>query len=89
MVDIIDGQDGQVAVITEVAESDARASLQLELVDDLLGGIKGNGHGEKVAIGKTAVLTDTNQAQYVSGLFWQRVASIVIIISKTSAKTHC
>jgi hypothetical protein len=58
-VDVVNGQDGQVAVITEITQGDARTSLELVLVDGLLGGVEGNGHGEDVAIGKAVVLADT------------------------------
>lgn len=58
-VDVVDGQDGQVAVITEVTQSDAATGLQLQSINLLLGDIEGNGHGEDIAIGKAAVLADT------------------------------
>ena len=61
-VDVVNGQDGQVTVITEVTQGDARTSLELVLGDGLLGGIEGNGHGEDVAIGKAVVLNDTRQS---------------------------
>lgn len=60
-VDIVDGQDGQVAVITEVTQGDAATGLQLQGIDFLLGDVEGNGHGEDIAIGKAAVLTDTEE----------------------------
>lgn len=60
-VDIVDGQDGQVAVITKVTQGDAATGLQLEGIDFLLGDVEGNGHGEDIAIGKAAVLTDTEE----------------------------
>lgn len=60
-VDVIDSQDGQVTVITEVAEGNARAGLELASVDGLLRGIEGDGHREQVAIGKSAVLADTKR----------------------------
>jgi len=58
-VDIVNGQDGQVALVTEIAQGNAGTGLQLVLVDGLLVDIEGNGHGEDIAIGKAAVLTDT------------------------------
>lgn len=57
-VDVINGQNGQVAVITEVTQSDPSTRLELVLVDHLLANIEGNGHGEDIAIRKTAVLTN-------------------------------
>lgn len=65
-VDVVNGQDGQVAVITEVTQGDARTSLELVVADGLLGGVEGDGHGEDVAIGKTAVLADAMHTPSVS-----------------------
>lgn len=36
LVDILNGEDGKVAVVSEVAEGDASTSLQAELVDGFL-----------------------------------------------------
>lgn len=58
-VDIINCQDGQVAVVTEVTESNTSTRLKLVLIDHLLANIKGNRHGEDIAISKTTILTDT------------------------------
>lgn len=58
-VDIVNGQDGQVAVVTEVTQGDTSTSLELLLVDELLGGIESDGHGEDIAIGKAVVLNNT------------------------------
>lgn len=57
-VDVVNGQDSQVAVVTEVAQGDPSAGLEVVLGDNLLGDIEGDGHGEKVAIGKTDVFAD-------------------------------
>lgn len=65
-VDVVNGQDGQVAVITEVTQGDARTSLELVVADSLLGGVEGNGHGKDVAIGKAAVLADAMHTTSVS-----------------------
>lgn len=50
-VDIIDGQDGQVAVIPEIAKSHPGACFQTRVLDGLLGEIEGDWHGEQVSIG--------------------------------------
>jgi hypothetical protein len=57
-VDILDGQDSEVSVVTEVAEGDASTSLEAELVDLSLVDIQVDGHGEESAIGKTVVLNN-------------------------------
>lgn len=66
-VNIVNGQNGQVAVVTEIAQGNAGASLELVVVDDLLGHVEGNGHGEDIAIGQTAVLA--NAGPVISELF--------------------
>lgn len=68
-VDVVDGQDGQVAVITEIAQGETRAGLELELADGLLGGVEGDRHGENVAIGKTAVLANTERKSVSANCF--------------------
>ena len=55
----MNGQDGEIAVISEVAQGDTRAGLQGVLADGLLGDIQGNGHGEEVAVGQTDIFADT------------------------------
>ena len=54
-VDVVNGQDGQVAVVTEVTQGNTGTSLELVLADNLLAGIEGDGHGEDVAIGKACL----------------------------------
>lgn len=58
-VDVVDGQNGQVAVVTEVTQGDAATGLQLQSIDFLLGNVEGDGHGEDIAIGKAVVSNDT------------------------------
>lgn len=58
-VNIVNGDDGKVAVVTEVTEGDSGTSLDTKLLNGLLGDVKSNWHGEKVAIGKTVVGDDT------------------------------
>lgn len=57
-VDILNGQDSQVAIITEVAEGQARAGLKLGIGDELLGHVQGDGHGEDIAIDEAAFSDD-------------------------------
>lgn len=58
-VDVINGQDGEIPVISEVAQGNTRAGLQGVLVDGLLGDIQGDGHGEEVSVGQTDIFADT------------------------------
>lgn len=51
-VDIINGQNSKVAVVTEIAQCDTRSSLQAKVFNGFARGIESNGHGEKVAIGE-------------------------------------
>jgi hypothetical protein len=67
LVDVVDGQDGEVAVITEVSQGDLLAGLQAKVVDLCLGHVQGDGHGEKDAILETVLLYDSG-AQIVSVL---------------------
>lgn len=58
-VDIVNGQNGQVTVISEVAQGDPGTSLEVAIGNGLLRDIEGDGHGEEVSIGQTAVFADT------------------------------
>ena len=58
-VDVVDSNDGQVAVISEVTEGDTGTRLCLDFVNCLLEDIKTDGHGEKVAVDKTVVVDHT------------------------------
>jgi hypothetical protein len=58
LVDILNGQDGKVSVVTEVAECDASTVLDAELVDLGLVDIEVDGHGEEGAISETVVLNN-------------------------------
>jgi hypothetical protein len=64
-VDVVDGKDNDVAVVTGVAESDAVAGLEVQTLDLVLGEIEVDGHGEEVAIGETVVLADAGFCQRV------------------------
>lgn len=65
LVDVLDGQDGQVAVITEVSQGDPLAGLQAKFLNLGLGKVEGDGHGEKNAI-LEAVLLDNSVERIVS-----------------------
>ena len=67
-VDVVNSNDGQVTVISEVTEGDAGTGLCLDFVNCLLEDIKTDGHGEKVAVDKTVVV-DHTRLQSVSVLF--------------------
>ncbi len=66
LVNVLDREDGQVAVVSEVAQGNAGARLEAELVDGFLPHIKGNGHAEEHAIGKAVVLDDTAEKTTMS-----------------------
>lgn len=53
LVDILDGQNGNVGVVAQVAEGDAGTGLDAELVDLGLADVEVDGHAHEVAIGKT------------------------------------
>ena len=58
LVDIVDGEDGQVPVVAEIAQGHPHARLERELVDGLLRHVQSNGHAEEHAIGEAVVLDD-------------------------------
>lgn len=58
LVDVLNGQDGQVAVIPEVAQCDLLAGRKAKLINLRLGHVQGDGHGKENAIGETVVLDD-------------------------------
>lgn len=66
LVDVVYGEDGEVAVVSEVTQGDAGTGLDLELVDGLLGQVERNRHAEEGAIGKTALLDDTARERPMS-----------------------
>lgn len=59
LVDVLDGEDGQTAVVSQIAQRDSGAGLDAELVNLLLVDIQSDGHGEEGAIGQTEGLNDT------------------------------
>lgn len=63
LVDVVNGDDGQVAIVTEIAQSDARTSLDFRLFDDLLCDIQADRHAEEITICETDVLHDAGASQ--------------------------
>ena len=59
LVDVLDGQDGQVAVIPEVTQCDLLAGRKTQLIDLRLRYVQSDGHGKENAIGETVVLDDS------------------------------
>lgn len=59
LVDILDSDDGEVTVVSEVTESNASTRLRTGFLDNLLADIKVDGHGEKVAICEAVVVANT------------------------------
>lgn len=66
LVDVVDRDNGQMAVVTEITKSDAATRYDTDLVDLLLGDIEGNGHGEQGAVRKADVLDNTNSWNQIS-----------------------
>jgi len=64
-VDVLDGQDTDVAVVTVVTKSDASAGLETHALNLVLGNIKVDGHGEEVAVGETVVLANAEAGQRI------------------------
>lgn len=59
LVDVVNGEDGQVAVVTEIAKGNSSTGLEAEIGDQFFGGVEGDGHGEEVAIGEAVVCDDS------------------------------
>ena len=59
LVDILYGEDGQVAVVSEIAQRNARAGLEASFVDDRLRHVESDGHREEKAAGEAVLLYDS------------------------------
>lgn len=57
-VDILDGEDGQVAVISQIAEGDLSTRLDAKVVNLLLVHVQRDRHTEEGAIGKAESLNN-------------------------------
>lgn len=59
LVNVINGEDGKVAVIAEVAKRDSGSRLQRQLVDGGLVDIEGDGDAEECPISEAVFLDDS------------------------------
>lgn len=57
-VDILNSEDSEVSVVTEISEGDSGTGLDSQLLDVLLINVEVDGHGKEVAIDKAVVLND-------------------------------
>jgi len=62
LVDVVNRENGEITVVTRVAQGDTRSSLEACLVNCFLGRIESDGHRKKVAIGETRFSDDTKKA---------------------------
>jgi len=58
-VDVVNGNDGQVTVITEIAKCDSCAGLDPQFFDLSFGNIQSDGYGEERSIHETKVLNNS------------------------------
>lgn len=56
LVDVVNGQNRKVAIISQIAQGHSLTSLQTQLLDGLFRQIEGDGHTEEDAIGETVLL---------------------------------
>lgn len=61
LVHILDCDDSQIAVISEVAKGDASTGLDTQFANGLFRHVKADGHAEEVSIRKAQVLDHTGQ----------------------------
>lgn len=59
LVNIVDSQDGQVAIITEIPKSQSGSWCNAVIGDSLLRDIESDGHGEDVSVEKAVVGNNT------------------------------
>ena len=64
-VDILDGDDGQITVISEVTKRDAGVGPDEQLVDHRLGHVEADGYAEEVPIGQPDISHDSIQIRGV------------------------
>ena len=58
LVDVINSENGQTVVISQIAEGDSSPGLDAQLINLLLVHIERDGHAEEVAIGQAVLLND-------------------------------
>lgn len=56
LVDILNGKDGEIPVVTEITQCYPGPSLEAQLVDGLLRYVEGDGDAEEGAVGKAVLL---------------------------------
>lgn len=59
LVNVLDGEDGQVAVVAEIAQGYPGAGLERELVDGGLVDVQGDGHAKERATGEPVLLDNS------------------------------
>lgn len=80
LVDVLDRQDGQVAVITVVAQGKPGTGLDAEPLDLGLVDVERDGHAEEGAIGQTVVLDDSMRLLAIAH---------ALFASQRAERTHC
>lgn len=60
-VDVVNRQDSQVAVISEVAKCHPGTRLDVDFIEGLLRNVQSDGHGEDVAVRQAAILDDSKK----------------------------
>lgn len=60
-VDILNSEDSEVSVVTEISEGDSGTGLDSKSLNVLLIDVEVDGHGEEVAIGKAVVLNNATK----------------------------
>lgn len=58
LINILNGEDGEVSLIAEISEGDAGAGLDAQLVDGLLVDVQVDGHAEEGAVGEAVGLNN-------------------------------
>jgi hypothetical protein len=59
LVDVLDREDGQVAVVAEIAQGDAAAGLEAQFLDLVAGEVECDGYAEEGAACEAVLLNDS------------------------------
>jgi hypothetical protein len=59
LVYIVDGDDGEMSIIPEIAQSESRSWLDLQLINQPFRNIQRDGNGEEAAVCESDILDDT------------------------------
>lgn len=79
-VDILHGQNGQVSVVSGVAQGDSGAGLDAELVELGLVHVERDGHAEEGAIGETVVADNSaDGVRLVVAYVWPQHIPVVVL----------